>query len=62
MIQEKTLCSIREAAYSIGMGRTSVYGLINDGSLKSVKIGSRRLVRVDSIAAFINRMSGEQEC
>jgi predicted DNA-binding transcriptional regulator AlpA len=44
----------------MGMGRTSVYGLINDGSLKSVKIGSRRLVRIDSIAAFIDRMSGDQ--
>ncbi|MFO3797921.1 MAG: helix-turn-helix domain-containing protein, partial [Anaerolineales bacterium] len=59
-MQTKYLCSIREATSLMGMGRTSVYGLINDGSLKSVKIGSRRLVRIDSIATFIDKMSGGQ--
>jgi len=58
MMQEKYLCSIRETISLMGMGRTSVYGLINDGSLKSVKIGSRRLVRIDSIIALIDQMSG----
>lgn len=60
IVQQKYLCSIREATSLMGMGRTSVYGLLNDGSLKSVKIGSRRLVRIDSITAFIDRMSGDQ--
>jgi len=57
MLQEKYLCSIRETINLIGMGRTSVYSLINDGSLKTVKIGARRLVRIDSITAFIDQIS-----
>lgn len=60
-MQEKYLCSIREATSLIGMGRTSIYSLLNAGTLKSVKIGSRRLVRIDSIAAFIDEISGDQQ-
>jgi excisionase family DNA binding protein len=37
--------SIEEAAAMIGIGRTTLYGLIKTGELPIVKIGTRTLVR-----------------
>lgn len=41
--------SIAEAAKALGLGRTSIYALINEGRLETIKIGRRRLVKVESI-------------
>lgn len=41
--------SIVEAGRALNLGRSSIYILINDGKLETVKIGRRRLVKVDSI-------------
>lgn len=38
-----------EAARRMGIGRTILYELISAGSLKSIKIGSRRLIAVKAI-------------
>jgi len=45
--------SISEAAKALGLGRTSIYALINEGRLETVKIGRRRLVKVESIRALL---------
>ena len=47
--------SINETAASLGLGRTKVYELINDGQLKTVKVGRRTLVVMASIAAIVER-------
>lgn len=52
------LCSINEATKLLGIGRTSIYSLLNSGDLESIQIGTRRLVKVDSIKAFIENASG----
>lgn len=41
--------SVADAARMIGLGLTKTYDLINNGQLQSLKIGRRRLVRVESI-------------
>lgn len=41
--------SVRDARQKIGISHTKIYELIADGSLKTVKIGKKRLVLVDSI-------------
>lgn len=46
--------SVADAAKSIGIGQTKLYELINDKQLKTVKIGRRTLVRIDSIRALID--------
>lgn len=46
---EPVLCSIADAARMLGIGRTKAYELIDDGSLATVSIGARRLVKVESI-------------
>lgn len=52
------LCSIRETSQTLGVGRTFTYGLIRQGRLKTVKLGRRTLVKVDSINALIEGQTG----
>ena len=47
------LCSITDAGKALGVGRSTVYGLITDNSLITVQIGRRRLVRMDSVRALV---------
>lgn len=44
--------SIREAARLLGLSRSRVYELLNEGALETKKVGVRRLVRVSSIREF----------
>ncbi|GEM70502.1 hypothetical protein SAQ01S_02680 [Sphingomonas aquatilis NBRC 16722] len=37
--------SVDEAARATGLGRTTLFKLIGDGTLPSVKIGKRRVIR-----------------
>ena len=53
----KFLHSINETARALGLGRTTIYALINQGRLETVKFGSRTLVKTSSIMALI----GESE-
>lgn len=46
---EPVLCSIADAARMLGIGRTKAYELIDEGLLATITIGTRRLVKVDSI-------------
>jgi excisionase family DNA binding protein len=50
------LCSIPDAAKALGLGRSKTYQLIACGELKTVTIGSRRLVRIESIKAFADKL------
>jgi excisionase family DNA binding protein len=50
--------SITDAANALGIGRSSTYVLINIGNLKTIKIGRRRLVTVDSLRALVGRQLG----
>jgi excisionase family DNA binding protein len=43
------------AARLLGIGRTTVYDLVNRGELRSTKIGRRTLVAVEDIDAFVDR-------
>ena len=49
----KFVCSVKEAAALMGVGRTFTYDLIKQGRLETVKLGRRTLIRVDSIQALI---------
>jgi len=50
---ERLCYSVAEAARATGIGRTTLYGLIKDGRLRSSKIGKRRVVAVDQLQALI---------
>jgi excisionase family DNA binding protein len=48
--------SVDEAMSAIGIGKTLLYQLLNDGSLRSIKVGKKRLVIVESIHEWIANM------
>ncbi len=45
--------SITDAAKALSLGRTSIYALINEGRLETIKIGRRRLIKVESIRLLL---------
>ena len=49
---ESVAASIKETCGALSLGRTKVYELINAGQLRTLKIGSRTLVTVESIRAL----------
>ncbi|APE35918.1 ethanolamine utilization protein EutA [Nocardia mangyaensis] len=53
--QQKRLHSIAVAADQLGVGRSTVYVLMNEGKLRSVKVGARRLIPAAAIDEFIER-------
>jgi excisionase family DNA binding protein len=51
--RERLTCTIAEACSATGIGRCTIYQLINDGVIKTKKVRARRMVDVRSlIAAF----------
>ena len=46
-----------EAARMLGLGRTKLYELMAANEITSIKIGTRRLIRVSAIEAFLDRQS-----
>lgn len=57
-MNEPCLCSVSDAARMLGIGRTKLYDMIAKGEIMSMQIGTRRLVKVASIQALIERLTG----
>ena len=45
--------SVDEACQASRLGRTRIYELINNGRLKSIKLGRRRLIHAESLYLLI---------
>ena len=54
-MNDQYLCSVSDAAIMLGVGRTKIYDMLAKGQILSMRIGSRRLVKVESIKALIER-------
>jgi excisionase family DNA binding protein len=52
--QERRALSIEETAEACGLSRATLYRLIADGRLATLKIGARMLVPVSAIDALLN--------
>jgi excisionase family DNA binding protein len=52
--QERRTLSIRETAQACGLSRATIYRLIEQGRLTTLKIGARRLVPVGALDALLN--------
>ena len=50
---EAITASISDTAKALSLGRTSIYALIRDGRLETVKLGRRTLVKVQSIRRLL---------
>jgi excisionase family DNA binding protein len=49
----KLAVSTVEAARLAGVGRTTIYQAIQSGALKSLKLGKRRLIRLDALKDWL---------
>ena len=56
-VPERLSVGIEEAAEMLGVGRSSVFGLVKDGLLRSIKIGKRRLIPLTELRAFLERQA-----
>jgi excisionase family DNA binding protein len=54
-----SMLTVTEACEYLRISKYSLYQLIQSGKLPSVKIGSRRLIRMRSIQEFLNRLEAE---
>jgi excisionase family DNA binding protein len=51
--QERPTCTVAEACHAAGFGKTKLYELMDGGSVDSVRIGRRRLIRVPSLLRLL---------
>lgn len=52
---EPLTLSIKDASGLLGLGRTTIYRLIGDQDLETVKIGNRTLIKTESIKRLLER-------
>lgn len=52
------LYRVEEAAEALRLGRTIVYELIRCGALRTVKVGTRRLVPVEAVREYAASLDG----
>ncbi len=61
VVVKPLLAPVALAARMLGLGRTSVWGLIRDGELRTVRVGTRRLLLVSEIEAWVSRLAEDGE-
>lgn len=52
-VMRRRLLDMREVAAILHVGRSTAFGLVASGELRSVRIGRRRLVSEDALDEFI---------
>jgi excisionase family DNA binding protein len=50
---QKITCSIREAQELTGLGKTTIYALLAEKKITSTRVGTKRLIHVDSLRRFL---------
>lgn len=53
------LLTVEEAARRLSIGRTTMYTLLKDGQVNSVRIGHLRRISTEALAAYISRLAAE---
>lgn len=51
--QPRELLRVEDAAARLAIGRTTMFALLRDGSVESVKLGRLRFVPVDAITVYV---------
>lgn len=55
-MESPLLLDVRTVARRLGIGRSTVYELLRQGRLPSVRIGNRRLVSERQLAEFVREL------
>jgi excisionase family DNA binding protein len=56
--EPQLLLTVDEAAQRLGVGRSTMYGLILDGAVESVRIGRLRRVPADALPRYLDQLRG----
>jgi excisionase family DNA binding protein len=48
------ILTVEEAAEALGVGRTTMYGLLAAGMVESVRIGRLRRIPVDALTSYVD--------
>lgn len=51
---ERVLLTVVEAAHRLGIGRSSLYRLLDAGQMRSIHVGRSHRIPVDALVDFIN--------
>lgn len=57
----RLLLTVEEAAEQLGVGRSTMYGLILDGAVESVHIGRLRRVPTDALPKFLYTLRATED-
>jgi excisionase family DNA binding protein len=49
----KITCSVRQATELTGLGKTTLYALLAEGKITSTRVGTKRLIHVDSLRRLL---------
>ena len=53
---DRMLLTVAEAAERLGIGRSTMYVLIADGQIDTVRVGRLRRIEPEALSAYISRM------
>lgn len=53
---DRMLLTVAEAAERLGIGRSTMYVLIADGQIDTVRVGRLRRIEPEALTAYISRM------
>lgn len=56
----KLLLTLDVAADQLSVSRSTVYKLINDGVLRSVKVGKRRMIPADALPEYVQTVAAAE--
>jgi excisionase family DNA binding protein len=56
-VGHEQLLSVNEAAARLGIGRTTLYEMLAAGTIRSVRIHRRRLIREEQIADYVEALT-----
>lgn len=56
---EKLAYTIVEAQYATGLGRTTIYSLVAEKKLRTIKVGNRTLIPADSLRGYLASLEQE---
>jgi len=54
------LLTINQVAALLNLGRTKTYEIVRSGKIKSLKVGSRRLIRPEEVEKYVAEVSESQ--
>jgi excisionase family DNA binding protein len=57
---ELSLLTVEEAAQRLSIGRTTMYVLLKNGQITSIRIGRLRRVPTEALTAYTTRLTAQQ--